>query len=227
MIALDNAITKYHTGKMQGIQSLSTSCLCNEYCIARQQNNNTICSKCYSKRELSRKKTLREKMEKNTKLLTEHDFKPEEIPFINSQIFRFEAFGELKNALQVKNYFAICEKNKHCTFALWTKNAWIIETALNDYKLQKPGNLIIIASVETVNNHFVLDETALNENLVYSFIDKVFAVYNRKYAEENNIPIKCGKKKCIDCMKCYSLDNDDFVITEAVKEETERGYICL
>lgn len=219
IIELDKAITKEHTGKMFGLQSLSTSCLCNKYCALRQKNNSAVCAHCYAKRELERKKTLREKMQRNTELLTEHDFAPDEIPYINASVFRFESFGELASKLQVKNYFSICEKNKHCQFAIWTKNAWLIKNAMKYYSLSKPENLIIVASLESVNP--VSEEAksilkALRAN-GYDFIDKLFAVYTKGYAKEHAININCGSKSCIDCMKCYTPGDPDEIINEILK----------
>ena len=36
--------TVNHSGKMEGMQSLSTSCLCNEYCKNRLSNSELVCS---------------------------------------------------------------------------------------------------------------------------------------------------------------------------------------
>ena len=122
--------TVNHSGKMEGMQSLSTSCLCNEYCKNRSSNSELVCSHCYAQRQMKRYKNLNACLERNTEILTSRILKEAEIPMINASFFRFESFGDLINVTQVINYFNICKRNKHVHFALWTKNPWIIEEAL-------------------------------------------------------------------------------------------------
>ena len=50
--------TVNHSGKMEGMQSLSTSCLCNEYCKNRSSNSELVCSHCYAQRQMKRYKNL-------------------------------------------------------------------------------------------------------------------------------------------------------------------------
>lgn len=123
--------TVKHSGKMEGMQSLSTSCLCNKYCKNRSINSDLVCSHCYAQRQMKMYKNLNACLERNTKILTGRILKEAEIPMINASFFRFESFGDLINITQVINYFHICKKNKHVHFALWTKNPWIIEEALD------------------------------------------------------------------------------------------------
>ena len=51
-------ITKEHTGKMQGMQSISTSVMQNKHCQARIKNGDTICNKCYSARMMKMYKNM-------------------------------------------------------------------------------------------------------------------------------------------------------------------------
>lgn len=37
----------------------------------------------------------------------------------------------------------------------------------------------------------------------YDFIDKVFTVYDKKFAKKAGIEINCGGRKCADCGRCY------------------------
>lgn len=114
--------TVKHSGKMEGMQSLSTSCLCNKYCKNRSNNSELVCSHCYAQRQMKIYKNLNACLERNTEILTGRILKEAEIPMINASFFRFESFGDLINVTQVINYFHICKKNKHVRFALWTKN---------------------------------------------------------------------------------------------------------
>ena len=220
MIELNNAITREHGGKMAGYWSLSTSCLLNEHCMKRHAAGNTVCARCYAWRQLSYQTSTREKMARNTELLTKTEILPEQVPFLNVTRFRFEAFGELANTLQVKNYFTIAEQNPHCTFALWTKNAWIIKNAMEQYKISKPANMIIIASLPTVDKFDSCETAAIYDSLRnngYSFIDKLFCVYTKAYAAEHGITINCGARDCMTCGRCYTLGDTTKVINEILK----------
>ena len=119
--------TVNHSGKMEGMQSLSTSCLCNKYCKNRSINSD------------------------------------------------------------------ICKKNKHGHLALWTKNPWIIEEAL-DASERKPSNLQIIYSSSCINDQ---------ADPGYDFIDKIFTVYDKDYISAHDVSINCGAKSCLTCHKCY------------------------
>lgn len=220
MIELNNAITREHGGKMAGYWSLSTSCLENEHCQKRHAAGDTVCSKCYAWKQLLYQVSTREKMARNTELLTKTEILPEHVPYLNVTRFRFESFGELANTLQVKNYFTIAEQNKHCTFALWTKNAWIIKNAMEQYKISKPANMIIIASIPAINPATAADMADIFDSLRcngYPFIDKIFCVYTKEYAAEHGISINCGARDCMSCGRCYTLGDTTKVINEILK----------
>lgn len=159
--------TVNHSGKMEGMQSLSTSCLCNEYCKNRSSNSELVCSHCYAQRQMKRYKNLNACLERNTEILTSRILKEAEIPMINASFFRFESFGDLINVTQVINYFNICKRNKHVHFALWTKNPWIIEEALetSEKKSQVTYRLYIVALVLMIKQ--ILDMILLIRSLQY------------------------------------------------------------
>ena len=159
--------TVNHSGKMEVMQSLSTSCLCNEYCKNRSSNSELVCSHCYAQRQMKRYKNLNACLERNTEILTSRILKEAEIPMINASFFRFESFGDLINVTQVINYFNICKRNKHVHFALWTKNPWIIEEALetSEKKSQVTYRLYIVALVLMIKQ--ILDMILLIRSLQY------------------------------------------------------------
>lgn len=201
--------TLNHTGKMEGLTSLSTSVTCNENCIKNASIKNSVCSHCYAARMMKRYKTLEAKLKENTKALTREVIPVEEMPLLNFSIFRFESFGDLNNATQVKNYFNLCYKNPSTTFALWTKNPRLINEAMKD-EFKKPSNLIII-----VSSLFLNKRAAVN----YPFIDKVFTVYDMKTAVENgsNAFINCGSRNCNECRRCYTKTSGVEYINELLK----------
>lgn len=200
-------ITTNHTGKMSGMYSLSTCCACNKYCKAYAKDEKKICSHCYAETMMKMYKPLKAKLIKNTEILTTEIIDKDKLPLINALYFRFEAFGDLNNYIQVVNYFNICNKNKSVHFALWTKNPFIIKQAI-DMGYKKPQNLQIILS-----SHY-LNVVANIEG--FEFIDKVFTVFSKDYITEHNIEINCGAKSCLKCHKCYKA-NDVKFISEKLK----------
>jgi len=199
--------TLNHNGKMEGMQSLSTSCLKNKFCQAYSKDLNRICSKCYAQRQMKMYKNMDKCLARNSEVLTTREFKVEEMPLLNASLFRLEAFSDLNNEIQLINYFNLCKANKHTNFALWTKNPFIIEKVL-EMGHKKPRNLQIVLSSPYLNKVEDVDK--------YDFVDKVFTVYDKDYIKEYGIKINCGSKKCLACKKCY-LKNSVKYINEQVK----------
>lgn len=206
---LQKAITRNHSGKMEGIQSLSTSVLLNPQCKKNAEIENSVCSHCYASKYAEMRKALSGKLASNTELLTADVLPLEALPVITCLYFRFEAFGDLMNAVQVVNYFNIAKKNPAVNFALWTKNPQFIAEAIKN-GAEKPDNLNIVYS------SLFLNEPAEAITKKYSFIDKVFTVYDPATIEAENIEINCGSLHCMNCLKCY-LKNDITVINEKLK----------
>lgn len=186
-------ITEKHTGKMKGMQSLSTSCKTNPNCEKYSQIPGSICSKCYAQRQMKMYKNMSAAFERNADVLTTQIIPKDQLPLINACYFRFEAFGDLHNATQLINYFNICKKNKDVNFALWTKNPYIVKEVVETEK--KPNNLQIIVSSLFINKQLDIS------NMPY--IDKVFTVYDKDTIERENIDINCGARNCLECHKCY------------------------
>ena len=200
--------TTNHTGKMTGMQSLSTSCLENTYCRAYAKDPCKICSKCYSERQMGYQTSMKACFAKNTEILTTKVLKLNEIPLINACMFRFESFGDIQNEIQVVNYFNHCRKNPRVNFALWTKNPAIIGRTIENYVEEKPRNLQIVLS-----SHFINVKADISR---YPFVDKVFTVCTKEYVEANRIVINCGANMCLKCERCY-FDNGITEIYELVK----------
>lgn len=191
-----------HNGKMTGIPSISTSCLCNPHCMARSQDPELICYNCYAMGYCDYRKSLREKLKTNTIFYTTYDIPKTAVPLINTLYFRFESFGDLVNETQVKNYFTIARVNKNVNCALWTKNPWIIKKAIEN-GAKKPSNLKIIYSIPEINKVITI-ETYNAIKKEYPFIDAIFTVHDKKSINENGININCGGKSCMECgFNCY------------------------
>lgn len=201
-------LTTAHRGKMHGMQSISTSCLCNENCQKRAKDPNSICSHCYAERQLSYQKNTADKMERNSVVLSSHLLTKEELPIINASFFRFEAFGDLMNETHLLNYIKIAKANPYTHFALWTKNVWFLDNVFNKQGVKKPKNLVIVASSPVVNVELKLPEK------YDKIVDKIFTVYDKKTAK--TVDINCGARNCLACHRCY-LKNTDKQIREILK----------
>lgn len=194
-----------HTGKMRGMHSLSSSCLCNAHCLKRIKRKNLICAYCYAAAMHKNYKDLARKLRKNTSILTMAIIPVETWPVIFDEIFRLEAFGDINNEIQQINYFNFCYGNPNTIFAQWTKNPWIIDKVIKAGH-EKPKNLIIIFSdprIDAMPPEKILER--------FPFIDKIFSVYTREYAKENGIEINCGARNCNKCRACYSLNGPVFI----------------
>lgn len=184
--------TTGHTGKMEGLQSLSTSVALNPHCIKRQSNGNSICSKCFAAVLAKRYQGLNKCLSSNTEILTASVLPFEVLPLIPVKYFRFEAFGDIINANQIINYFNIARKNPDTLCALWTKNPHIVARAIAAGH-EKPANLQIVLSSPLINRPI--------KSTKYDFIDKIFTVYDKEGAKAVNI--NCGARSCLACGRCY------------------------
>lgn len=203
----DYAITRSMSGKMEGMSSISTSPLINPACVARHNNNpESICKDCFSCRQNEHQKNLREKLERNTLFLTEKVYPADVLPAIYSQLFRFEAFGDImpgqagKN--QLHNYRNLVLRNPSVKAALWTKNHGFVNRFFRERG--KPENLQLIGSIEKVNP--TREEVAAMMKR-YPIFDKWFIVVTKKYAGHVN----CAKQ-CFGCGWCYTGTGSKVII---------------
>ena len=198
--------TTNHSGKMEGMVSISTSVTTNSRCAKNAEIEGSICQKCFAAKQMRVFPTMEKPMVENQRILTGSILPPEKLPTINNLYFRFEAFGDLNNATQVINYFNICRKNPRVKFALWTKNPDFIAEAIAGGH-EKPDNLNIVLSSLFINHE---------RKNPFPFVDKVFTVYDPEYIRENNIAINCGARNCFACGLCYEK-NGVTVINEKLK----------
>lgn len=210
-----DAACRKHTGKMTGLISISTSPF-NWLCNLRAAIANSICAHCFSRRMMARYPALAAKLERNAAWLTTYEIQPADVYHFKpaSGYFRFEAYGDLFDELQVKNYFTICRElgKDGIKCAMWTKNPQVIKRAIKMYGLDKPDNLNIVFSVAGLNSEFSEVIYEALHAAGYTFIDKVFTVFDTKDAA----PINCGAKSCASCGLCYEK-NDVVFINEYLK----------
>ena len=197
-----------HTGKMYGITSCSTCAARNARCKARYESGaeNCICRKCFSFSQMAHQKSTRLKYARNTEVLTRIELNPLWIPEeVENNIFRFESFGDLNNAIQFENYCTIAAARPEVMHTLWTKNPDIIADAI-DAGAVIPANMIIIYSSPIIND--------VRANMLerYSFINKIFTVWtSAEAAEKAGYKINCGARDCNKCRRCYRFNSETFV----------------
>lgn len=204
-------ITTNHSGKMDGMISLSTSPNVNKQCNKNCLIDGAICQKCFSKKQTKMYTNQDLALIKNHEILTSAILSDEDLPIINALYFRFEAFGDLDNEIQCINYFNIAKNNPFVNFTIWTKNPHIMKKAI-DQGHEKPQNLTVIYSSLFINKSVKI-ETLQKK---YPFIDKVFTVYDQETIKNENIEINCGARSCMKCLKCYRK-NDIVYINEKLK----------
>lgn len=206
MLAIRNQIEKAicynHEGKMDGMISLSTSPLLNKYCQLRRKNKATICSDCFSFALNEIRDSLKQKLKRNTVLLTSRIYPISFFPILNVRFFRLESFGDLNNEIQLINYFRLCEANTDVGFSLWTKNLFILRR-VRKLGYKKPKNLIIIFSSPIKNREIKID--------LDPWIDKYFTVFTKDYVKDHGIKINCGKLHCLTCLKCYKHNKIKYI----------------
>ena len=198
--------TTRHTGKMEGMASISTSVTTNERCKKNAEIKGSICEKCFAFRQMKYQTNMVPPMVENQRILTSSILPMDQLPLINTIYFRFESFGDLNNDIQVINYFNMCYKNPKVKFALWTKNPDFIDQAIKQ-GYPKPENLNIVLSSLFINKE---------RPKTFDFVDKVFTVYDKQHLSENSVNINCGSRSCFGCGLCYEK-NDVTVINEVLK----------
>lgn len=204
-------ITKHSDNtKMDGMFSISTSVKCNANCAKNAQIVGSICEKCFSETMHNRYTSLAINTKHNTDVMTSGIIPTDCLPIINTQIFRFEAFGDLNNDIQFINYINICNANPGVTFSIWTKCPWIMADVFNKGYV-KPSNLIILVSSLMLNVALPIEK--------FPFADHIFTVYTAEYAIANNININCGNNQCIRCRRCYTVGNGEKYINEILKSD--------
>lgn len=204
-------VTTNHTGKMEGITSISTSPTINCRCNKNAQIKGTICVFCYARRMLKRYKNLALSLERNYYLLTSEILPLENLPRFNTLYNRLESFGDIANHIHFINYLNICRVNPHVRFTIWTKNPDIMDFVFNELGQKKPSNLNIVVSSLFINVPFQLENMPYYERYK-TFIDFIFTVYEKEYAQQNGIVINCGSKKCLSCLLCYKPKETNEII---------------
>jgi len=207
--------TKKQHSKLNGINSISTACMDNSFCIERMKKKDCICSHCYADTQQKTQLALQDRNIINGIILRniiipvkywKKYFAKENI----SKFFRIESFGDVQNKTQAINYINFVSAFPSVHFAVWTKNTGIWYFAMAE--AGKPENLVYIVSSEKVNKRNTYTEKT------FGCVDHVFTVYDKKHITEENIKINCGGKACMECIKrkenCYFRNTEKYINEE-------------
>ena len=208
--------TKKRNSKLNLINSLSTSCCDNVFCINRIKCNDSICSHCYAETQQHTQLALQDRNTING-IILRNILIPSEYwkKYFNkndlSKFFRIESFGDIQNTLQALNYIELSKAFPRVHFAAWTKNFMLWFAAFD--KSVKPENLSFIVSSNKVNTPEI-------KHLKNKYVNHIFTVFDKEYIKDNNIDIMCGGRACMDCIKrkcnCY-FTNTEKEIREQLK----------
>ena len=190
------------SGKMLGIPSLNTDTTTNDFCQAMYNSKaDIICRECYSMSMLTTfRKNCKPKFLNNSKYLSSKIHSREYLPICPSNVGRFHSHGELINSNHLYNLINICLNQPMTTFTLWTKRKNIVTRVLKN--VDKPKNLILVYSNPYIDK--------LGVKLPKHF-DKVFNNVSSRTSDVN-----CDRK-CLECMKCYTLGEPTTQIIEVIK----------
>ena len=198
------------TGKMTGMPAITTSMLCNAHCQKLSNIIGTVCEKCYTMKYLKSRPAVEKCYAENTDLLTSSIIPIKQLPFINASMCRLETFGDIVNTTHLQNYVNLIKKNNHCMFSLFTKNYTVVFDYFKTHK--QPKNLSIVISSLIINEPFELE--FLPDYLINV---KIFTVYSKPFAKDNNVAINCGKNHCVDCRRCYTKNKNPIYVSEILK----------
>lgn len=122
--------TEKRHSKLDGIASLSMSCMDNSYCLARIASGDSVCAHCYSATQQKTQLALQDRNTINGIILRNIDIPSEmwreffpETGLTN--FFRIESFGDVQNTTQSLNYINFINAFQGINFTVWSKNIGI------------------------------------------------------------------------------------------------------
>ena len=205
--------TKKRASKLDGLNSINTSALNNQFCIDMYKNKKSICSYCYATNQEKQYTNVNKRYLNHLQILSETILTDKQIKAFKftSQYVRLHSFGELVNLNHLLNFYRICELWPGLNFTLWTKRIDLIS------KLSfKPNNLRLIYSNPILNRKL----KAVLPRLKALKFTAVFSVFDKLTAIANKTNINCNGN-CKDCLLCYRPYNKPGImqINEILKSD--------
>lgn len=200
-------VTNHSAGtKMEGIQSISTTSLCNPICQKRKEICGGICAHCYADTLCHLRHSLNDHLQSNYLILTSRLLTKAEaanVP-ISSVLARVESFGDVAKVVQARNYIRIIRAHPNQRFGIWSKN-WGIWLAA--FKAEgKPRNCTYVHSSMNINQIDTIDPR------MKKYVDHVFTVWNKdEYKNYMGGITECAGIHCMSCQKCYKKKTSYYI----------------
>lgn len=194
-------VTTHNQGsKMEGIQSISTSCLINPICQQRRKCPGGVCEHCFADPLCKLRKSLHDHLCRNFHALTRRLLTPKEARAVElyTHLVRIESFGDVATVIQARNYIRIIKAHPGLRFGIWSKNWGIWLAAFK--KEGKPKNCTFVLSSMNVN---CIDE--VNPRML-PYVDHVFTVWDKEHYPSiiaDDPKSECAGLSCRECRKCY------------------------
>lgn len=200
--------TSNRASKLAGLTSISTSALDNKFCMAKKlqamlhPEKNIICRFCYAITQQRQQIGvmlcgIRNKKILSSVLIPIKYFKYADVGTDKNQ--RIEAFGDVDNTTQTRNYIRLCKAWLKKFFAAWSKNTLIW---FQSFEIEgKPVNLCFVVSSLIINVIQPIAEKYM------CYVDHRFTVFEKQFAKDHDIKINCGGRKCLGCLLCYRKNN--------------------
>jgi len=197
--------------KLGGFISINVDVVLNPFCTA-MRTTDFICRHCYAYYMGTRYPRLKQALVKNYETLSSRVLTDDEIIIIGNYVLthviglRFNSLGELINSTHVRNLnlIAMYIKSREPSFpiTIWTKRT---ELAADINR----NNIVKIWSNPVINQP---------QSRVPDGFDGVFNVCDYDYFKQTNTLPNCGGH-CANCMKCYRVNPEPFVIVELIKRD--------
>lgn len=207
-------VTQHSDGtKMEGIQSIGTTSLCNPICQKRKETCGGICAHCYADALCKMRKNLDAHLQENYRKLTSRLLTAAEAKAVPvfSPIARIESFGDVANVTQARNYIRIIKAHPKIRFGIWSKNYGIWLAAFK--KEGKPRNCTYVHSSMHVNTSDTIDPR------MKKYVDHIFTVWDKQTYPgviKKKPRTECAGLSCLYCRKCYRKDRS-FYINERLR----------
>ena len=107
-------------------------------------------------------------------------------------------------------------RNPNFRFALWTKRWGLLCNLAKRSGIRPPRNLTIVISSPILGVDVSRKSLDMLES-VGVHPDVVFTVHTKEDIEQNGVKINCGKRKCVECKKCYRHHSETIYVREELK----------
>lgn len=202
----------------------------NTVCDQRRASNtaikNCICKWCYSYIQATIHPAIRKKMEINSSVFSDVNYKPSKINTINNCL-RYISFGEVNHQIQVINILKHAQMNNHLNKAVWSKMYGLWQS-----KGSKTGIKGLHGGIKNFNLIWSCSKLDCNKFIIPRGFTKSFYVYTNEQqlndaklqaTDQGYTVIECNKM-CAMCNHCYK-NSENTIVMEVLR--MGRGKVKL